>query len=121
MNRQNYQQNSSHSRQRSSSENRYLHAVILPMIARHESFEGWSQAEIKEYLKKRFLSIVKTRNIAGSPADIIISRPSSTLTTVEWEQWMRQIRQWGDRDLKIWIPGPNEVHSERHNFERAMA
>lgn len=88
--------------QRSNSENRYFHGVILPILSEHL---GYSTDEIKDILKAKFLSSPVT--VKG--VEMLYIKPTSSLTTVEFEKFCEKIREWSSADLGCYLPEPNEV------------
>ena len=99
-------------KQRSNPENRYFHGVILPVLAQTEAFGGWSKDEIKEFLKEKFLSITKTMKIGNEMVDVQVVSSSAWLSTVAWEKWMSDIRQWASLEIGVYINEPNEASDE---------
>lgn len=94
---------------RSNPENRYFHGVVLPILSQCEAFGGWTQEDIKEFLKEKFLSVFKTIKIGDTFQEVKVVRPSSSLSTIEWEKWMKEIRQWADLEIGAYLPEPNET------------
>ena len=75
-------------RNRSNPQNAYLHGVILPILS---EYTGYDQDEMKAVIKWKF----KVKH-------------TSDLSTVEFEKFVSDVRMWASRDLKCWIPEPNE-------------
>lgn len=98
----------SRTKQRSNPENRYFHGCLIPILSEQEAFGGWSKDEIKEFLKERFVSVSKTIKVGGRIIDTRVVRSSASLTTVEWEKWMSDIRNWASTELAVYLPEPNE-------------
>jgi hypothetical protein len=84
---------------RSNQENAYYWAVIIEIL-RNEL--GYTPDEMHEALKWKFLKIHEGK--------IPTVRSTSDLSTVEFEAYMTQIREWASIDMNIYIPEPNEVN-----------
>jgi hypothetical protein len=91
---------------RSNQENRYYRGVVVPMISEHT---GYTPEEVHEFLKLKFLS--KIIVLAGK--DERIPRSSTELSTIEWEKWMTEIREWAAQELSLVIPEPKQVEVEQ--------
>jgi hypothetical protein len=86
-------------KQRSSPENRYLHGCVVPLLAEHWNY---SEYDTKAFIKLWYRI-----------------KESSSLTTVQFEDWMRLLRQdvaTPDSEINrhfdapgIFIPQPNEA------------
>ena len=93
--------------QRSKNQNAYYHAVVVEILA--EELGHRRKEEMHEILRGKFLG--RTMEIAGQ---IIHYAPStSDLSTVDFEKYLAEIREWASEDLGIWIPLPNEVEHGR--------
>jgi len=91
-----------HRNSRSYNQNRYYWGVIISILA---DFTGYSKDEMHEVLKGKFLSDEK--EIAGE--QIRFSYSTAELNTVEFEQYLTDIREWASVKLGLFIPLPNEV------------
>lgn len=89
---------------RSIQQNRFFHGVVVPMMADLMGEQDYMEA--KEILKGKFLRRVK---IIGNE-EIIYVRPTSSLTTKEFEQFNDSIRELAARVYNAVIPYPNEVN-----------
>jgi len=89
-------------KQRSNSENSYYFGVVVPILSEHT---GYTPDEIHSLLKEKFLS--KIIVVAGK--DEKIPRSSTELSTIEWEKWMTEIREWASIELNCYVALPNEV------------
>lgn len=85
---------------RSNPENRYYRGVVVPLIA--ETIGEYDEDEVHEMLKIKFLPIEKE----GFPNSC---KSTTTLTTVEFEEYLSKIRMWASEFLNCYIPLPNEV------------
>jgi len=85
---------------RSNNQNRYYHSIVLGLIS---ETTGYTPEEVHELLKAKFLSAplrigTETFNIATTTKQ----------TTVEFEEFLRKIRQWASIELSCYIPLPRE-------------
>ena len=87
---------------RSNQQNKYYFAVVLPLIG---ETTGYSDDEVHEIMKVMFLS--KPIRIGGSKLEI--PRSTTTLTTIEMESYLSNIREWASIELGCSIPTPNEI------------
>lgn len=85
---------------RSSQQNRYYWGVVINMLA---EFTGYTPDEMHDALKMLFLKIPGER---GLPDRL---KSTTELTTVEFENYMEQIRNWAAVELAYYVPLPNEV------------
>jgi len=87
--------------QRSGKQNRYYWPVVVGLLAEHC---GYTPEEMHEALKWKFL-----RTEVDSPLPTV--RSTTSLSTVEFEEYQEQIRIWASSDLGVYIPLPNEVEA----------
>jgi hypothetical protein len=87
---------------RSNQENRYYFGVVVNLISEHT---GYTPDEVHEFLKLKFLSKI----IVMAGKDERIPRSSTELSTIEWEKWMTEIREWAAQELSLNIPDPKKV------------
>jgi hypothetical protein len=93
-------------KERSSNQNKYYFGVVVSLLSEHT---GYTPDEIHSLLKEKFLS--KIIVLAGK--DERIPRSSTELSTIEWERWMTEIREWAAQELNLVIPEPNQVEVEQ--------
>lgn len=84
-------------KQRSLNQNNYYWGVVIPMLA--DQF-GYESEEMHEALKYMFLKKGKV--------ELPTVRSTSSLTTVEFEDYMTRVRRWALQEQQILIPEPNE-------------
>ncbi len=84
-----------HREQRSSQQNRYLHGVVIPMLAEHCGYEPF---EMKDALKWRFL---QTHTDGKLPS----VRSTADLNTAEFAEFTEQCRRLA-AELGCVIPDP---------------
>jgi len=82
---------------RSNNQNRYYFGIVIKILGDEL---GYMPDEMHEALKWKFLR-------KGGKLETVKS--TSSLTTIEFEQYLELIRIWALRDLEINIPLPNEV------------
>ena len=87
---------------RSIDENAYYWKVVVGLISEHT---GYTPEEVHEFLKLKFLSKI----IVMAGKDERIPRSSTSLSTLEWEKWMTEIREWAAQELSLVIPEPNQI------------
>ena len=87
---------------RSIDENAYYWKVVVGLISEHT---GYTPDETHEFLKLKFLSKI----IVMAGKDERIPRSSTSLSTLEWEKWMTEIREWAAQELSLVIPEPERV------------
>jgi len=82
---------------RSNNQNRYYFGIVIKILGDEL---GYMPDEMHEALKWKFLR-------KGGKLETVKS--TSSLTTIEFEEYLELIRIWALRDLEIAIPLPNEV------------
>ena len=88
---------------RSLSQNAYLHGVVLPLICDHT---GYNMEEMKDYLLGEFTGWVEYMifsEIKRRPA-----KRSHELNTKEFFAFCEWIEQWAAQELGVIIPRPGE-------------
>ena len=86
---------------RSLPQNRYLHGVVFSVLAIEL---GLTIDEVKQLLKKKFLSYEKTGNT--------FVKETSKLSTTELEAFVENCRTYSQIEHNCYIPKPNEVTNE---------
>lgn len=84
---------------RSGQQNRYFHGVVLPILGDHL---GYTKNEMRNALALKFLST------ADEKTGLVRIRGTSDLSTVEFEDFMAEVRQWAGEFLHVSIPLPGE-------------
>lgn len=92
---------------RSNAENRYYHGVVLELLS---EYTGYTADEMHDILKAMFLS-EKQRLKWDKRKKIQIQKSTSTLTTVQFEKFLEDVRRWAASELGCYIPNPNEPPS----------
>lgn len=91
---------------RSNPQNRYYFGVVLPVIS---DYTGYSIEEIHDLLKQKFLLEDYILHLKEGQEEIRIPKSTTKLTTVEFEAYLSEIREWASKDLSVYVPLPNEV------------
>lgn len=85
-------------KQRSNNENRYYWGVVVKLLS---EMTGYTDDEMHDALRMLFL--------LDRDKTIPTLRSTASLTTVEFENYMTNIREWASREMNCYIPEPNEV------------
>lgn len=86
---------------RSIAQNAYFHGVVVKLLSDET---GTEFDDMKDLLKTKFLN----KDIVVNDKVYTIVRHSANLSTVEFEDFARRCREFGD-SLNIFIPLPGEV------------
>lgn len=89
---------------RSLSQNNYYWGVVIELIAEHL---GYRADEVHDLMRAMFLPYSFVDAKRG--INIQTARSTSSLTTVEFEEYIEKIRGWASSEQEIRIPLPNEV------------
>lgn len=90
---------------RSLLQNAYYWSVIVKMIAEEI---GYDTEVMHEILKKLFLPNKKYDMPDGN--DVVLSKSTSQLDTIEFEDYVLKIRIWAKDFLMMSIPTPNQTN-----------
>ena len=91
---------------RSLLQNAYYWSVIVQMLSEELGYETDLMHSV---LKQMFLPTIVSQ-LAGCEKDIIISKSTTDLDTVEFEEFVLQIRIWAKDFLSMSIPTPNQTN-----------
>jgi len=83
---------------RTSPENRYYFGVVIEMISDET---GASPEDVHQEMKRMFL------RVGGEK--IPITKSTTELSTIEFEDYVAKIRMWAASFLNLTIPLPNEI------------
>jgi hypothetical protein len=83
---------------RSNNQNRYYHGVVIQLISEHT---GYTPDETHDAMRMLFLR--------DDSRAVPTLRSTTDLSTVEFEEYMKNIREWASKELDVWVPEPNEV------------
>ena len=87
---------------RSGKQNRYYWSVCVHIIS---EFTGYNKLETHELMKSLFLKEYKRIGNQETP----IIKSTTELTTIEFEEYIEQVKQWAATDLNIVIPDVESV------------
>lgn len=86
---------------RSKKENRYYWGVVIKLLC---ETTGYNDDEMHDALRMLFLRDIDKK--------IPTLRSTTSLTTVDFEEYLTKIREWAIQTLHCYIPEPNEVDIE---------
>lgn len=94
---------------RSLSQNAFFHGVVLPMVWELfiENGNICSTEDVKTHLKTKVGQLYKTIIEPNGEVSTIL-KSTRELDTIEWENWLTQIRAWA-AEYQLIIPMPNEL------------
>lgn len=90
---------------RTTPENNYYFGVVVKILSDEL---GYTVMEIHEILKQRFLSEIIFLKTKNGVKEISISKSTTLLKTIEFEEYLSSIREFASMELSIYIPLPNE-------------
>src|SRR3990167_3285602 len=91
---------------RSSPQNKYFHGYIVKEIS---DFTGFTPEETKDLLKLKFLKTTALVTTKKGNIEIEFIKPTSSLSTVEFEQLCTEVREWASIKLELYLSLPNEI------------
>ena len=90
---------------RSQNENKYYWGIVVEMISNET---GQDKETIHNVLKDLFLK----ERIFLKNKEYEVIKSTAELTTIQFEEFLRQCRQWASMELGIYVPEPNEIEGE---------
>lgn len=87
---------------RSTAQNRYYFGVVLEYIA---SETGHTVEEVHEYMKAMFLP---RKFIAIGSKEVELTKSTTTLSTLDMEEYLEKVRVFAAQELGMKIPLPHE-------------
>lgn len=87
---------------RTAAQNRYYWGVVVPELQAHPSFRDWTEEQIHDGIKEKFLSTVDPRT------GLVKAGSTASLTKEQWSKFKDAIQQWAAEKLDLYIPDPNE-------------
>jgi hypothetical protein len=91
-----------HRKTRSDRQHRYYFGVVVAVLA---EFTGYTSDELHDALKMKFL-------LVDPESSLPTVRSTTSLTTVEFEDFLERVRTWAAADLGVVIPLPNEAEAD---------
>ncbi len=85
---------------RSNPQNRYMWGVVYKLLS---ETTGYSEDEIHDAMRMLFLKDTERK--------VAILKSTTSLTTVEMEEYLEKIRMWAAQTLSCNIPLPNEIET----------
>src|SRR6476620_953775 len=90
-------------------QNRFYFDVVIPCLQmgfRETHGYSWSKEAVHEFCKKEFNSLELHNEKTGE----VVSFPQSTttLSTIEWQEYILKIKAWAMEFFDMLIPDPNE-------------
>jgi hypothetical protein len=89
-------------KRRSDRQHRYYFGVVVAMLA---EFTGYTSDEMHDALKWKFLRV-------DPESSLPTVRSTTSLTTVEFEDFLERVRTWAAADVGVVIPLPNEAEAD---------
>lgn len=95
-------------RKRSNPQNQFYWGVVVVLITNYIVDAGnvWTREDTHLCLRGMFLKTAVLVNESGECIERI--RSTTELSTIEWEEYIEQIRAWAASSLGAIIPMPNE-------------
>lgn len=92
---------------RSQYQNRYYWGVVVELIAEHT---GYTPDEIHDILKAKFIPkrLALCDGNGEVKGEFVIGGSTRRMNTVEFGEFLTEIRQWAASELGVVIPDPNE-------------
>lgn len=91
---------------RSNQQNKYYWGVVIQMIADEI---GESPQNVHEMMKACFNKQRLVITVKGKQYQKEIVKSTTGLSTSEFEDYQRKIREWASSFLRLYIPLPNEI------------
>lgn len=86
---------------RSKNQNDYYHKCIVRELSDHT---GYTELEMHDFLRQKFLRKIM---VVGNESENV-PRSTRSLSTKEFEDYCRDIRQWASSELGVFLAQPNE-------------
>lgn len=91
---------------RSNQQNKAYWGIIIEILSEQEAFGGYTKDEIHDALREKFLSY------RDAKTGLLKMRSTTSLSTVEFNEYYAQIQRWAAEFLNVYLPSPNEVEIE---------
>ena len=89
---------------RSNQQNRYYWGCVIKLFSEHL---GYTADEMHEILRVKFL--LRPVFVMKNLDTVCIPKSTTSLTTVEFEEYITSIREWASIEFGCYLPIPNEV------------
>lgn len=93
-----------YSKKRSNPQNRYYWGVVLKYLS---EITGFSVSEMHDVLKAKFLPYERANRVTSEVVQF--GRSTTELNTLQYEEFLEQVRIWALNELDCLIPLPNEI------------
>lgn len=93
---------------RSNQQNRYMWGVVYERLS---ADLGNTKDEVHAIMGEKFLRQWIAIETKSGTEEVEFVRSTASLTTVEMERYLRDIREWASIERGLWIPEPNEEAS----------
>ena len=90
---------------RSNQQNRYYWGAVLKAVSNHT---GYSPDELHEFFKLKF----NKEHISIGKDEVTIGKSTSSLQTMEFEQYLSKIIMFASMELGVIIPNPDETYAK---------
>lgn len=84
-------------KQRSNPQNRYMWGCVYKLVS---DYTGYTTEEIHDLFKRKFLAYEKKGRW--------FAKSTSSLTTIEFETYLEEIKRFSAINMSLYIPDPNE-------------
>ena len=91
----------------------YFAGVIRMGCKRSEMFGGWTETEIHDFLKDKFLTYTKVKEINGVPHEYIVQESLSGISKRKMSAFMEQVIAFCEEN-GIRIPEPDEIKLNKY-------
>lgn len=99
---------------RSNQQNKAYWGIIIEILSEQEAFGGYTKDEIHDALREKFLSY------RDEKTGLLKMRSTTSLSTVEFNDYYAQIQRWAAEFLQIYIPDPNEAEGFADSYHSAF-
>ena len=92
---------------RSPQQNKYYWGVVIQSLC---DLSGYAPQEMHDICKLQFIPkhLGVTRATGDVVAEFTLGGSTRTLTTIEFQNYCEQIKQWAAAELDVYIPDPDE-------------
>lgn len=93
---------------RSLNQNKYYFGVVLQLLSEHT---GYTPDELHDFCKMRFLPkrLAFCDGNGEVKGEYVLGGSTRRLSTIDFGNYMEDIRRWAATDLDVIIPDPNEL------------
>lgn len=77
--------------------------LLVTMISDHT---GFTKEEVHAILKQRFLKVERVNEVTGAIYEYV--RSTTELSTVEYEDYLEDVRRFASEEFGIYLPEPQE-------------